>query len=667
MPQPPAHRSPISRPAPRRARRAALVLALGAAPGLAALAGIAAADDRPALPAAVVAPAPLGPGEPSLPPASLLDALPEGIALRAEVAAQDPGDPFAEIDACVAAEMARTNTPGASIAVARDGEVVYARGYGVKREGQPGDVDAGTLFRIGSTTKMMTAAAVMQQVEAGAVGLDAPLATYVPGWDVAGAWDAPGVTGADVTPRHLLAHTSAYPDRIFLDTGIDGPKGPSALEDWARTGLGVTLHAPPGTFWNYSNPGFALAGLVAQNASGTPYADYLRDEVWAPAGMTATFLLPADAMAYGNVTHGHRTVDPTTGAEIVYAPDDYDNWAAAPAGYAFSRPTDLVRWADLLMRGGGDVLSSSSVAEMTAAQTSLGLGPGRDYGLGIFRTEILGRVIYDHGGNIPGWSSQLYWSPDDRVAISVLANTITSLTGSASCALLAMLDVEPTPGEDLTTDPSTWGRYLGEYNGLQVDGTELPVTVSRGVTGTLVATFPGLEIAPGVPYTSTMRQAVLDTFTIDLNADGVNESVVTFFEDPDRPGHARWLRNRAFVGTWQAPDEPTALPTTPPLTPTPTPTHVAPTPTPSPLPTDEPPPDGDPVEACDDLARAGVPAAAVAAALADPSRIAGHGQLCFPGQPPSPFNVRRRFLSLAVPGKPFHPVYNGLVLRCGCR
>lgn len=664
---------PVDRSAPARlgsgrvlrpAARAAAILGVALCAGLAVVAGSARASQR----APVVPPVPLDPGGPwPQSPESFLDALPAGIALRAEVEAQDPSGPFAEIDACVAAEMARTNTPGASIAVGLDGEVVYARGYGVKHEGEPGDVDAGTLFRIGSTTKMMTAAAVMQQVEAGAVDLDAPLATYVPGWDVAGAWDAPGVTGADVTLRHALSHTSAYPDRIFLDTGIDGPKGPGALAEWARTGLGVTLHAPPGRFWNYSNPGYALAGLVVQNASGRPYAETMRDAVWAPAGMTATFLLPADAVAYGNVTHGHRTVDPATGAEIVYAPDDYDNWAAAPAGYAFSRPTDLVRWADLLMRGGGDVLSAASVAEMTAAQTSLGYVPGQDYGLGIFRTEMLDRVIYDHGGNIPGWSSQLYWSPDDRVAVSVLSNTIASLSGSAVCALLAMLDAEPTPGPSLTTDPATWDRYLGPYNGLQVNGEELPVTVTRQGPDLLRATFPGIEIAPGVPYTSTMRQAFLDTFTIDLNADGANESVVTFFDDPERPGHARWIRNRAFVGTWPAQAEPTAP--APSATPSPTSTPLPPPPSPTPTATAVPPtpPFYEALEPCDDLARAGVPAAAVAAALGNPASIAGYGQRCIPSQPPSPFNVLRRFLSTGAPGKPYHPLFNGLVYRCGCR
>ncbi len=403
--------------------------------------------------------APLGPSaDPaSIPPPSLAEALARGRLLRAAVASahpnQDQAGPFAEIDACVAEEMAATDTPGASVAVSVDGAVVFAQGYGVKHEGQDGAVDAETLFRIGSTTKMMIAAAVMQQVEAGKVDLNQPLSTYLPEWDIAGAWDAPEVTGTDMTPWHLLTHTTASPDRIFIDTGLDGPMNSTALADWARLGVTVTLHAPPGSFWNYSNPGFSLAGLIVQNVSGIPYRQYVRENVWVPAGMDATYFWPEVVIAHGNYTYGHRSLDPTTGDEIVYGPADYDNFAAGPAGYAFSHPTDMVRWADLLMRGGGDVLSQASVDAMQAAQTSRDIIPGLDYGYGIFRTDDAGldRVIFDHGGNIPGWSSQLYWSPDDRLAISVLANTITSLSGSAGCALLAMLGVEPLDGPGFST------------------------------------------------------------------------------------------------------------------------------------------------------------------------------------------------------------------------
>ncbi len=99
-------------------------------------------------------------------------------------------DPFATIDACVQQEMEQLDMPGAAIAIALDGELVYERGYGVKHREEGGTVDSNPLFQIGSTTKMMTAAAVMQQVDRGTVDLGAAVTTYVPEFDVSGPWPA---------------------------------------------------------------------------------------------------------------------------------------------------------------------------------------------------------------------------------------------------------------------------------------------------------------------------------------------------------------------------------------------------------------------------------------------------------------------------------------------
>jgi CubicO group peptidase (beta-lactamase class C family) len=318
----------------------------------------------------------------------------------------------------------------------------------------------------------------------------------------------------------------------------------------------------PGSFWNYTNPGFSLAGLVVQNESGETYADYMRDHIWAPAGMEATFLDPAEVVAYGNYSHGHRWVDPVSGNEVVFAPDDYDNAVIAPAGYAFSRPSDMVRWANLLMAGGGDVLAEESVSVMQAEQVSTGYVPTEHYGFGIFVSEAYDRLIYDHGGNIPGWSSQLYWSPDDGVAVSILANTIQSLTSAAGCAMLTMMGEEPDTPPDYSTDPETWGRYVGDYAGLAVDGSTIRLAVTQPTSTTLLATFPDVEIAPGVAYTSTLTQYVLDTFVLDTNADGQPDSDVTFLAHPDEPEETYWVRNRSFVLTRQVSSHAIYLPRT---------------------------------------------------------------------------------------------------------
>jgi CubicO group peptidase (beta-lactamase class C family) len=109
-------------------------------------------------------------------------------------------DLAAAVDACVTADMAATDTPGAAAAVMVDGVLAYERGYGVRRRGSSNPVDADTVFRIGSVTKMMTAAALLQQVEAGRVSLDDLVTEYVPELELAGPWP-PEL----ITVRHLLS------------------------------------------------------------------------------------------------------------------------------------------------------------------------------------------------------------------------------------------------------------------------------------------------------------------------------------------------------------------------------------------------------------------------------------------------------------------------------
>ncbi len=593
--------------------------------------------------------------------------------------------PYDAIDACMAAEMQQKGVPGAQVAVMLDGQVTYAKGYGVKRAGETDAVDAATLFRIGSVTKMMTAAGVLQQVEAGKVDLDAPVVAALPGFAIAGAWDSPAITTTDVTPWHLLTHSSAFPDNLFLTTGgIAGPTAPGSLQAWADAQDATVLHAPPGVLWNYSNPNFALAGAIIERHSGLTYADYMRQRVWGPAAMTRTMVLASDAAAYGNAASGHYA-DPVSGMPQVDAIDSYDNLPAAPAGYAFSTTSDLVRWADLLMQGGGGVLSSASVQAMTGRQMELAMGD-QAYGFGVFVERGAGLdPILSHGGNIPGWGAYLIWVPERRFAVATLGNTTASMSGTAGCAAEVVLGlVDPnaptaTPAPQPTPDLAVLRSFAGRYNGLFVDGSTTETTIA--LSGTmLVATFKD-AIAPGQDYVTPLPQVGPHIFLLDLNGDGAPDVSLDFL---DAAGAAagggappRWLRTRIYVATRQDASQATPSPTptfvapTPTVSPQPSPTAVAATPTavpptPTAAPTGWPtvPPAG-PILCTQTEGK--VPAALLAAAMANPASIGGYGQLCRRNVPPGPFNGTRRSLTLLNNALPFHPLFNPLTFQCGCR
>ncbi len=616
-------------------------------------------------------------------------------------------------DACVESEMASKSTPGASIAIMVDGEIVHARGFGTKHKEMDEAVDTETVFRIGSTTKMMTAAAVLQQVEAGTISIDSPITDLVPEWALGGVWDYPAERAEDITAWHTLTHSSGYPDRIIYDLSWVGSTEISGLSEWAAAQREVVLHAPPGSFWNYSNGPFALAGLLVERASGVPYNEYMVNSVWRPAGMDATFLVPDDVIAHGNYSYGHYYNGPLSADEpVIAAPDTYDNWVIAPAGYAFSTPSDLVRWTDLLMTGGGDVLETTSADAMQAKQVDVGVIPEQSYGYGVFVEDVpaLGGIrALNHGGNIPGFSSQLFWVPSQRVGISILANTMTSLTASAGCALRNMLDYMPGESPDYSTLPGAWDRYVGTYRGLDSIGNESGAWVERSGAADLRITFPEIVIPPGIAYSSALDQKALNTFSFDANGDGTPDDSITFIDDSESDSatssHPRWLRNRGFVMTYQSDQIPTPTPTaaitatatftgtatitptatitgTPTITPTPGPSPTftptdppsatptlpggpSATPTPTFMPSPTPIPDYPEIEVCPRL-ETRAPLSAIDAALANPSAVRGYGLRCYQSQPASPFNPWRRWLGLVDSGKPYEARYNPIVIKCGC-
>jgi CubicO group peptidase (beta-lactamase class C family) len=486
----------------------------------------------------------------------------ESAVLRA--ASPNDEDPFATIDTCITKEMKAEGAPGAAIAIMKDGRLIYTKGYGVKNTTTHAPVDPATQFRIGSITKMFTAAAVMQQVEAGKVDLHAPITRYIPEYRVAedGATDR-------IAVWNLLTHSSGLPDNAFLDGNFDGAKTDQALSNWVTTQITTHIHAPAGTLWNYSNPNFMLAGLVAERASGIPYHTYMPAHIFATAGLSNTTLLPSDVVARGDYTDGYWT-NPYTAKPEVLAPDSYDRWDVAPAGYAFSTVGDLATWAQLLMDGGGHVITPASAAAMQARQQTQHTVPDQDYGFGVFAEKYKGLDVRQHGGNVPGWGGYLLWVPSEHFVVATLDNEYpATMNGTAYCAIDALLHPADVPPPNYSTPPDTWGKYVGKYAGWVVNGQFLRANVTQQNGMTLTLTLPDYPVdAQGTPFSTTLYQAALDVFVFDQNGDGKPDVDVTFIQDPTDPT-IWWMRNRQWVLRRPLLPGPTPTPTTAPPTATP--------------------------------------------------------------------------------------------------
>lgn len=461
-------------------------------------------------------------------------------------------DVFSKVDKCVEAVMSAYHIPGASIAIIDHGSQVYEKGYGIKNKELGGDVTPGTVFRFGSTLKMMTAAAVMQQVEKGLVDLQAPITRYIPEFQVAGPWSS-----SNIMVWNLLTHTSSFPDRydeFMFRNGLAGPTTPTALSDWAAGQSAIPLYAPPGSFWNYSNPNYSLAGLIVQKTSGQEYHQYMKDHVFGPAGMTNTTLLPSEVMAYGDYAYEHYQ-DPFTGEFVIVAPDAYDNWIMAPAGLGFATARDLARFANLLMSGGDDVITPQSAEIMQSQQVDMQTGETMYYGFGVMNLpDFYGEDLRMHGGNVFGSAASLIWAPEHTFAVALLFNGGASPDDAALCAYNVFHPLSGEAPPNTSLDPSEWGRYEGNYRGrffghwdwrtkgeiITYDGLEISAqAVKRG--DHLILQIPQLLV------TDSLTPIGLDVFLASKLGFLAPLFDAGFLKDPQTQVLSNFIRNRSFV------------------------------------------------------------------------------------------------------------------------
>jgi CubicO group peptidase (beta-lactamase class C family) len=318
--------------------------------------------------------------------------------------------------------------PALLVPVLKDGQVVLARGYGVRRAGHPEPVDADTLFGIASNTKAFTCAAISILVEEGKLAWDDPVTKHLPDFQM---WD-PWVT-REVTVRDLVTHRAGL--------GLGG----GDLMWWPPTTFtrrevvrGIRFVRPASSLrsrYAYNNVTFVAAGEVVAAVAGTSWDDVVRQRLLVPMGMsrsTTSAAVPAD-----NVAAPHLEVKGVVGP---IASMDFAN-AGAAAGIS-SSASDMARWLTMLLECGRGkdappgrtcVLKPESIRRMWSSQTVLatpdslpGLEPLKAnfaaYGLGFGLRDYRGRKIVSHTGGLPGYVSQVALVPEERLGLVVLTN-----------------------------------------------------------------------------------------------------------------------------------------------------------------------------------------------------------------------------------------------------
>lgn len=386
-------------------------------------------------------------------------ALSPGSALGQNRTAQeavDQPDPLPGLDADIRQLMAELQVPGLAIAVVKDDEVVVLKGYGVRELGKDARVDEHTVFRLGSTTKAFTAAAVGLLVDEGKLSWDDPVIQHLPWFRLPDPW----VT-AQATIRDLLSH------RLVGDVG-SGIRFLERLTSIEREDvlkrLG-DLEPGPGRFrsrYQYCNACYSLAGEVVGAVSGTSWEDFVGDRLMVPLGMNSASTRVHDLWEAEDVAPCYTCDLPgrTIGFEDARVPnvamphvspgfsDDglrvipwRDITMYAPAGSISASATDVAKWLRLQLGGGvyeGErILSASVVEEMHTGQVIMPapwyddlLGPGFGhfwtYGLGWFVADYQGRRTSCHSGGGVGFSSFIALVPDENLGVAVVMNSSDS-------------------------------------------------------------------------------------------------------------------------------------------------------------------------------------------------------------------------------------------------
>jgi CubicO group peptidase (beta-lactamase class C family) len=360
---------------------------------------------------------------------------------------------FSELEKVALAELAETNTPGAAVGVVNGDRLVFAKGFGVSNVETGAPVTPDMLFRLGSTTKMFTAAALVTLAEEGKLKLDEPIGKYAKGL-------SPKIAG--LTAHQLLSHTAGLKD----DAQMFGRHDDEALGDTVRALKDDFLFAAPGKIYSYSNPGYWLSGYLIEAAGGEPYADVLDERLFKPIGMQRTTLRPTTAMTWP-LAQGHDVSGRDKPRVVRPFADNAGNW---PAGSIFSSVNDLSRFVIAFMNGGQiegkQVLSPSLIKQLSSSQADQ---PGSEwkYGYGLAIGKNRGVRMVEHGGARSGYGSLIRMAPDHRFAVIILVNRSGgSLSKTAEKAMELMLPLEarveskPTP---VAMTEAEMARYIGVY------------------------------------------------------------------------------------------------------------------------------------------------------------------------------------------------------------
>jgi CubicO group peptidase (beta-lactamase class C family) len=310
--------------------------------------------------------------------------------------------------------------PGISVAILRGDSLVLARGYGEANVEHHVPAADSTIYQSGSVGKQFTSALVVRLADEGRLGLDDPIARWLPegppGW-------------RRITVRHLLTHTSGIPD--YADSTLDYRRDYTE-DELVRLAAGLHPMFEPGARWSYSNTGYLLLGVIIHRITGTFYGDLLRSQVFEPLGMRTARIISERAIV-PNRAEGYRLVDGRL---------EHQEWVSPSLnttadGALYLTVLDLARWAVGLNHRrfpGADGLRQSWTA------VRLNDGGSYPYGFGWSLDQQRGYPRIGHTGSWQGFKASIQRYPEQDLTVIALANLAQARPEAVTLAIAGILE-----------------------------------------------------------------------------------------------------------------------------------------------------------------------------------------------------------------------------------
>lgn len=368
---------------------------------------------------------------------------------------RSPAADAASLEEVLHEEMSKDKIPGAAVVVVKDGAVVYARGFGrVSIEGNE-QVTTTTAFRLGSTTKMLTATAVLSLVADGRLSLTRAVRQISPELSL----DEPF---AAVTLRQLLSHSAGLCESAPKIDSRDDDALKREIDGWSGQ---PRFYTEPGAMYSYAGPSYYLSGRILEIVTGKAYADAMAQLLFTPLGMNSSTLRPLIAITRP-LAQGH--IAGKDGLQVVRPMAE--NVAMYPGGSVFSTAEDLGRFL-IAMLAGSPLGKAQIASEFFQRRVELP-APQEDrgkyfYGFGTVAYDLGGVPVFEHGGVRRGYGSFIRFIPGKRVGIAVLANlngaNLRKTVAEATRIFAGLTETQDTPRKPLPPSAQELAALAGEY------------------------------------------------------------------------------------------------------------------------------------------------------------------------------------------------------------